>query len=57
MCSGIIERQIIHRGSYASPAGLMIKICTFVRGGNDGCPSIWPMAANQIAAKAQPETN
>jgi hypothetical protein len=57
MCSGIIERQIIHRGSYASPAGLMIKICTFVRDGNDGCPSIWPMAANQIAAKAQPETN
>jgi hypothetical protein len=51
MCFGIVERQGVHSGSCASRADLMMK----VRGGNDGCTG--PMVANQIAAKAQLETN
>jgi hypothetical protein len=38
----IIERQAIHRGTFASVRDLMIKIRTFINGWNDRCqPFVW----------------
>jgi DDE superfamily endonuclease len=39
---GIIERQAIHRGTFASVRELMIKIRAFINGWNDRCqPSLY----------------
>ena len=49
----IIERQAIHRGSFASVRELMIKIRTFINGWNDRCqPFMWTKTADQILKKA-----
>ena len=50
---GIIERQAIHRGSFASVADLNRRIRTFTAGWNDRChPFVWTKTAEQILAKA-----
>ena len=49
---GIIERQAIHRGSFASVADLNRRIRTFTAGWNDRChPFVWTKTAEQIPAK------
>ena len=54
---GIIERQAIHRGTFASVRDLMIKIRTFINGWNDRCqPFIWTKTADQILQKANRPT-
>jgi transposase len=50
---GIIERQAIHRGSFASVADLNRRIRAFIDGWNDRChPFIWTKTAEQILTKA-----
>ena len=50
---GIIERQAIHRGSFASVTDLNRRIRAFIDGWNDRChPFIWTKTAEQILAKA-----
>jgi transposase len=50
---GIIERQAIHRGTFASVRDLMIKIRAFINGWNDRSqPFTWTKTADQILAKA-----
>ncbi|MGH3099779.1 MAG: IS630 family transposase [Thermoleophilia bacterium] len=50
---GIIERQAIHRGSFASVTDLTRRIRTFIDGWNDRChPFVWTKTAEQILAKA-----
>jgi len=52
---GIIERQAIHRGTFASVRELMIKIRTFINGWNDRChPFIW--TNDQTLKKANRQT-
>jgi transposase len=54
---GIIERQAIHRGTFASVRELMIKIRTFINGCNDRCqPFVWTKTADQILKKANRKT-
>ena len=54
---GIIERQAIHRGTFASVRDLMIKIRTFINGWNDRCqPFVWTKTADQILTKANRKT-
>ena len=54
---GIIERQAIHRGTFASVRDLMIKIRTFINGWNDRCqPFTWTKTADQILQKANRPT-
>ena len=54
---GIIERQAIHRGTFASVRELMIKIRTFINGWNDRCqPFVWTKTADQILKKADRKT-
>jgi transposase len=54
---GIIERQAIHRGTFASVRDLMIKIRTFINGWNDRCqPFTWTKTAEQILQKANRPT-
>jgi hypothetical protein len=54
---GIIERQAIHRGTFASVRELMIKIHTFINGWNDRCqPFVWTKTADQILMKANRKT-
>src|SRR5215218_4722142 len=49
----IIERQAIHRGSYASVAELNRRIRAFIDGWNDRAhPFVWTKTAEQILAKA-----
>jgi transposase len=50
---GIIERQAIHRGSFASVTDLNRRIRAFIDGWNDRChPFVWTKTAEQILAKA-----
>jgi transposase len=54
---GIITRQAIRRGTFASVADLTNAIQSFVDGWNDRCePFIWTKPANEILAKAQRKT-
>jgi hypothetical protein len=49
----IIERQAIHRGSYASVADLNHRIRAFIDGWNQRAhPFTWTKTADQILAKA-----
>jgi transposase len=49
---GIIERQAIHRGSFASVTDLTRRIRAFVDGWNDRChPFVWTKTAEQILAR------
>jgi transposase len=53
----IIERQAIHRGTFASVRDLMIKIRAFINGWNDRCqPFVWTKTADQILKKADRKT-
>jgi transposase len=55
---GIIEKQAIHRGTFASVKDLTTKIRTFINGWNDrSCPFVWTKTADQILAKANRPTN
>jgi hypothetical protein len=50
---GIIERQAIHRGSFASVTDLNRRIRTFIDGWNDRChPFVRTKTTEQILAKA-----
>jgi hypothetical protein len=49
----MIERQAIHRGSFASVKELNAKIRAFIAGWNDRChPFVWTKTADQILKKA-----
>lgn len=49
----IIERQTIHRGSFASVKDLNAKIRAFIDGWNDRChPFVWTKTADEILKKA-----
>ena len=49
----MIERQAIHRGSFASVKELNAKIRAFIAGWNDRChPFVWTKTADQILRKA-----
>ena len=55
---GIIERQAIHRGTFASVRELMIKIRAFINGWNDRChPFIWTKPADQVLQKIKRKRN
>ncbi len=55
---GIIEKQAIHRGTFASVKDLTTKIRAFINGWNDrSSPFIWTKTAHQILAKANRPTN
>jgi hypothetical protein len=57
VCFCIIERQTIHRGTFASVRDLMIKIRAFITGWNDRCqPFTWTKTADQILTKANRQT-
>ena len=50
---GIIERQAIRRGTFASVRDLNAKIRAFIDGWNDRShPFVWTKTADQILAKA-----
>jgi hypothetical protein len=50
---GIIERQAIRRGTFASVKDLNAKIRAFIDGWNDRChPFVWTKTANDILNKA-----
>jgi transposase len=50
---GIIERQALHRGTFASVRDLNAKIRAFVNGWNDRChPFVWTKTADEILKKA-----
>src|ERR671921_137502 len=50
---GIIERQAIHRGSFASVTDLTRRIRAFIDGWNQRChPFVWTKTAEQILTKA-----
>ena len=54
---GIIERQAIHRGIFASVREVMIKIRPLINGWNVRCrPFIWTKTADQIFKKANRQT-
>ena len=49
----IIERQAIHRGTFASVRDLNAKIRTFIDGWNDRAhPFTWTQTADQVLNKA-----
>jgi transposase len=49
----LIERQAIHRGSFASVRDLNAKIRAFIDGWNDRChPFVWTKTADQVLHKA-----
>ena len=55
---GIIEKQAIHRGTFASVKDLTTKIRAFINGWNDrSCPFVWTKTAGQILIKANRQTN
>jgi transposase len=55
---GIIERQAIHRGTYASVKDLNAKIRAFIDGWNDRChPFVWTKTADEILTKANRQAN
>jgi hypothetical protein len=48
----ILEREAIHRGSFASVRDLMIKIRAFINGWNDRChPSSGPSPPTKVLEK------
>ena len=50
---GIIEKQAIHRGTFASVRDLTTKIRTFINGWNGRAhPFVWTKTADQILKKA-----
>jgi transposase len=52
---GIITRQAIRRGTFASVKDLIAAIETYIDGWNERCqPFIWTKTADQILAKAKP---
>lgn len=54
---GIIEKQAIHRGTFASVRDLTTKIRTFINGWNGRAhPFVWTKTADQILAKANRKT-
>jgi len=55
---GIIERQAIHRGTFASVRDLTAKIRLFINGWNNRChPFVWTKTADQILTKANRPKN
>ena len=53
---GIIERQAIHRGTFASVKDLNTKIRAFIDGWNDRAhPFVWTKTADDILKKANPK--
>ena len=55
---GIIEKQSIHRGAFASVKDLTTKIRAFINGWNDRCqPFVWTKTAEQILDKANRPKN
>jgi hypothetical protein len=53
---GIIERQAIHRGSFASVTDLTRRIRTFIDGWNQRChPFVWTKTRNRSWPKSRPE--
>ena len=55
---GIIEKQAIHRGTFASVKDLTTKIRKFINGWNDRCqPFVWTKTADQILKKANRQKN
>ena len=55
---GIIEKQAIHRGTFASVKDLTTKIRAFINGWNDRCqPFVWTKTAEQILDKANRPKN
>ncbi len=54
---GIIERQAIHRGTFASVPDLNAKIRTFIDGWNDRAhPFVWTKTADDILKRANRKT-
>jgi hypothetical protein len=54
---GIVERQVIHRGSFRSVCGLTAKIRAFFDGWNDRTyPFVWTKTAEHVFAKADQQT-
>ncbi len=52
---GIITRQAIRRGTYASVKDLIAKIETFIDGWNDRCqPFTWTKTANELLPRCTP---
>ena len=55
---GIIEKQAIHRGTFASVRDLTTKIRAFINGWNDRChPFIWTKTPDQILKKTNRPKN
>ncbi len=55
---GIIEKQAIHRGTFASVRDLTSKLRLFINGWNDRChPFVWTKTADQILKKANRTKN
>jgi hypothetical protein len=54
----LIERQAIHRGTFASVGDLNAKIRAYIDGWNDRChPFVWTKNADQILKKANRQKN
>ncbi len=54
---GIIERQVIHRGTFTPVRDLTTKIRAFIDGWNTRShPFVWTKTADQILAKADRKT-
>jgi transposase len=54
---GIIERQAIHRGTFASVADLNTKMRAFIDGWNDRChPFVWTKTADEILKNVNRQT-
>ena len=55
---GIIEKQAIHRGTFASVKDLTTKILAFINGWNERCqPFVWTKTPEQILDKANRPNN
>ena len=55
---GIIEKQAIHRGTFASVRDLVTKIRLFINGWNDRAhPFVWTKTADQILQKVNRPKN
>jgi len=55
---GIIEKQAIHHGTFASVKDLTTKIRAFINGWNDRCqPFVWTKTADRILDKANRPKN
>jgi hypothetical protein len=55
---GIITRQAIRRGTFASVKDLTAAIGTFIDANNDRCqPFTWSKNADELLAKIRPSKN